>query len=60
MDNFYKKLTPELQKLAFESKYDFDSPNAFDMDLFVETVRDLKAGYVCLYIYIFLQFYMKY
>lgn len=67
MDNFYKPLTKEQRKLAFErlvsfhlifydvsiklthcaySKYDFDSPDAIDMDMFVQVLSDLKAGYV--------------
>lgn len=72
MDNFYKPLTKEQRKLAFErsvslrlifyyflirlthcaySKYDFDSPDAIDMDMFVQVLSDLKAGYVFLFFF---------
>ncbi|CAN6644301.1 uridine kinase [Trichomonascus vanleenenianus] len=44
MDNFYNPLTPEQKKLAFESKWDFDSPESFDLDLLVKTLKDLKQG----------------
>ncbi|KAJ2973491.1 hypothetical protein NQ176_g6583 [Zarea fungicola] len=44
MDSFYKTLTPEQSKLAFDNNYDFDSPEAIDFDILVERLRDLKAG----------------
>lgn len=44
MDNFYQPLTDDQKALAFDSKYDFDSPGAFDMELLVETLKDLKNG----------------
>ncbi|OAQ97779.1 hypothetical protein LLEC1_00552 [Akanthomyces lecanii] len=48
-DSFYKTLTPEQSKLAFDNDYDFDSPDvsplkAIDFDILVERLRDLKAG----------------
>lgn len=41
-DDYYK----DLSHLSFEerTKVNFDHPNAFDLDLLVENVRDLKAG----------------
>ncbi|KAJ9142867.1 Uridine kinase [Coniochaeta hoffmannii] len=44
MDSFYKRLTPEQHKKAFENDYDFDSPEAIDFDVLVDCLRDLKAG----------------
>ncbi|KAI5798482.1 uridine kinase family-domain-containing protein [Pyronema domesticum] len=44
MDSFYKTLTPEQSKLAFENNYDFDAPDAIDFDALVEKLRDLKQG----------------
>ncbi|KAG9047342.1 Uridine kinase [Tulasnella sp. UAMH 9824] len=41
-DSFYNWLTPEQSKVAFENKYDFDHPNAIDLQLFAEAA-DLKA-----------------
>lgn len=35
-DSFYNWLTPEQSKVAFENKYDFDHPNAIDLQLFAE------------------------
>jgi uridine kinase len=43
-DSFYKPLTPEESKQAFQNEYDFDSPNAWDWDLMVETLKSLKEG----------------
>lgn len=43
-DNFYKPLTPEESKRAFDNNFDFDEPNAIDLDLAVETIKSLKAG----------------
>ncbi|KAF9065590.1 armadillo/beta-catenin/plakoglobin [Rhodocollybia butyracea] len=42
-DSFYKHHSPEEIKLAFESKFDFDSPHAIDMKLFASCLADLKA-----------------
>ncbi|CAI7997178.1 Uridine-cytidine kinase-like 1 [Geodia barretti] len=44
MDSFYKALTPEQNKKAAENEYNFDRPDAFDMDLLVETLQKLKEG----------------
>lgn len=44
MDNFYQPLTVEQRKLAFDSKWDFDSPQSFDLDLLMRTLKELKAG----------------
>ncbi|CCK69807.1 uridine kinase URK1 KNAG_0D00550 [Huiozyma naganishii CBS 8797] len=44
LDNFYKPLTPEEGKAAFENKYDFDNPRAIDMDLAYHCLRSLKEG----------------
>lgn len=41
-DSFYKSLTKEQSKLAFENNYDFDHPNAFDYDILHECIQDLK------------------
>lgn len=43
-DSFYKTLTPEQSKRAFNNDWDFDSPEAIDFDILVERLRDLKAG----------------
>jgi uridine kinase len=43
-DSFYKPLTPEESKLAFQNEYDFDAPSAWDWDLMVEKLRELKEG----------------
>ena len=43
-DSFYKPLTPEESKLAFQNEYDFDAPGAWDWDLMVEKLRELKEG----------------
>ncbi|GMF02354.1 unnamed protein product [Ambrosiozyma monospora] len=44
MDNFYKPLTQEQRKKAFNSEYDFDTPEALDLELMFECVRNLKEG----------------
>lgn len=44
MDSFYKPLTPEQSKLAFQNEYDFDAPEAIDFDVLVEKLADIKAG----------------
>eukprot|EP01112_Ceratiomyxa_fruticulosa_P013752 TRINITY_DN3885_c0_g1_i5.p1 TRINITY_DN3885_c0_g1~~TRINITY_DN3885_c0_g1_i5.p1 ORF type:complete len:454 (-),score=71.24 TRINITY_DN3885_c0_g1_i5:231-1592(-) len=41
-DSFYKGLTPEQRANVIE--YNFDHPNAFDIDLLVDTIKDLKVG----------------
>ena len=40
-DSFYRPLTPE--EHANVAEYNFDSPRAFDWDLFIETLKRLKA-----------------
>lgn len=44
MDNFYKPLTAEQKKRAFQSEYDFDRPEAFDWDALIEVLQNLKTG----------------
>lgn len=44
LDNFYKPLTPEERKQAFQNNYDFDHPNAIDLDLAYECILSLKEG----------------
>ena len=42
MDNFYRGLTSEEKENVEE--YNFDDPNAIDMDLFVDCIQKLKSG----------------
>ncbi|KAK7691089.1 hypothetical protein QCA50_006192 [Cerrena zonata] len=42
-DSFYKKHSPEEVKLAHANLIDFDHPNAIDMPLFANCLKDLKA-----------------
>lgn len=44
-DSFYKPLTPEQSRKAFQNEFDFDAPAAIDFDVLVEKLRDIKAGY---------------
>lgn len=44
LDNFYKPLTPEERKEAFQNNYDFDHPSAIDLDLAYKCISSLKAG----------------
>lgn len=44
MDSFYKVLTDEEKAEAAKNNYNFDHPDAFDLDLLVETLTKLKAG----------------
>ncbi|XP_015795957.1 uridine-cytidine kinase-like 1 [Tetranychus urticae] len=44
MDSFYKVLTPDESKLARSNEFNFDSPDAFDFDLLIETLAGLKEG----------------
>ncbi|VUC28535.1 unnamed protein product, partial [Clonostachys rosea] len=44
-DSFYKPLSPRGQQLAFENKYDFDCPDAFDFDLLVQVLQKSKDGF---------------
>ncbi|CEL55534.1 uridine kinase [Rhizoctonia solani AG-1 IB] len=41
-DSFYKEHTAEELELAFANQYDFDHPDAIDMPLFAQCLRDLK------------------
>ena len=43
MDSFYKVLDEEQHEKALNSEYNFDHPDAFDVDLLVETLWRLKA-----------------
>lgn len=44
-DSFYKPLTREQSRKAFQNDFDFDAPAAIDFDVLVEKLRDIKAGY---------------
>ncbi|PGH26826.1 uridine kinase [Polytolypa hystricis UAMH7299] len=44
MDSFYKPLSVEENAIAHANEFDFDSPNAIDFDLLVQTLKDLKQG----------------
>jgi uridine kinase len=39
-----KVLTEEQHEQAKESNYNFDHPDAFDFDLLLETLKNLKIG----------------
>lgn len=44
MDSFYKALSHEQHELANKNEYNFDHPDAFDFDLILQTIRELKKG----------------
>lgn len=44
LDNFYKPLTEEQRQLAFDNNFDFDEPDAVDLDLAYECFKSLKEG----------------
>ncbi|CAG8717019.1 35534_t:CDS:10 [Gigaspora margarita] len=44
MDSYYKVLTSEQKIEALNNNYNFDHPNAFDFDLLLENLKDLKEG----------------
>ncbi|KAF0991524.1 hypothetical protein HZS_2524 [Henneguya salminicola] len=44
LDSFYKVLTKEQHEAANKMEYDFDSPNAIDLDLAIETLKKMKTG----------------
>ncbi|CAF0832757.1 unnamed protein product [Rotaria sp. Silwood1] len=44
MDSFYKVLTDEQHEQANENNYNFDHPDAFDFNLLLETLKNLKMG----------------
>ncbi|KAI3481197.1 hypothetical protein L1887_56514 [Cichorium endivia] len=43
-DAYYKSLTPEQSKLAFQEQYDFDHPDAFDYDILKQCIKDLRQS----------------
>lgn len=43
-DNFYKPLSAEESRQAHACNFDFDTPDAIDLDLIVDTIRSLKQG----------------
>ncbi|KAG7532162.1 hypothetical protein FFLO_03790 [Filobasidium floriforme] len=43
-DSFYNKLDAEKNAMAHRNELDFDAPEAIDMQLFAQCVRDLKEG----------------
>ena len=44
LDNFYKPLNEAERKRAFNNEYDFDEPNAIDLDLAYDCILSLKEG----------------
>lgn len=44
MDSFYKVLNKEEKAAANRNDYNFDHPNAFDFDLILKTLQELKKG----------------
>ena len=42
--NEMKVLSDEKHQLANENNYNFDHPDAFDFDLLLETLKNLKMG----------------
>ncbi|CAN9507979.1 unnamed protein product [Ophioblennius macclurei] len=44
MDSFYKVLSKEQLQLAAHCDFDFDRPDAFDLELLVSVLRKLKDG----------------
>ncbi|GAB1601637.1 uridine-cytidine kinase-like 1 [Argonauta hians] len=44
MDSFYKALNEEESALAAKNEYNFDHPDAFDLDLLYQTLKRLKKG----------------
>lgn len=43
-DNFYNPLTPDQRQQAFANNFDFDTPDAIDIDMVVEKLTSLKQG----------------
>jgi hypothetical protein len=43
-DSFYKSLSRQQSKLAFENNYNFDHPNAFDHDLLKECIAECVSS----------------
>ncbi|CAF0732862.1 unnamed protein product [Brachionus calyciflorus] len=44
MDSFYKVLTKDELEKANRGEYDFDHPDAYDFELLIHTLKDLKNG----------------
>lgn len=44
MDSFYRVLSKDQHELAAKNEYNFDTPDAFDFDLLLETLRRLSEG----------------
>lgn len=44
MDSFYKVLNEHEHQLAHENEYNFDHPDAFDFELLIKTLEELKKG----------------
>ncbi|KAJ2485056.1 Uridine kinase [Coemansia sp. RSA 2320] len=44
MDSFYRRLTPEESKRAFDNNHDFDHPSSYDYASALQALRDLKQG----------------
>ena len=45
-DSFYKNLNPEQHAKAHANEFDFDCPDSLDFDALVQTLKDLKQGYI--------------
>ena len=45
-DSFYKPLTPAEIKLAEQGHYNFDHPDAFDTELMLEKIQQIRVGNV--------------
>ncbi|XP_019936807.1 uridine-cytidine kinase 2-A [Paralichthys olivaceus] len=43
-DSFYRVLTPEHKAKALKGQFNFDHPDAFDKDLIITTLWDIKEG----------------
>ncbi|KAJ1027019.1 hypothetical protein NDA18_003039 [Ustilago nuda] len=43
-DAYYKSLSAEQSKLAFQEQYDFDHPDAFDYDILKQCIKDLRQS----------------
>lgn len=43
-DAYYKSLSAEESKLAFQEQYDFDHPDAFDYDILKQCIKDLRQS----------------
>ncbi|KAM8888101.1 uridine-cytidine kinase 2-A [Neosynchiropus ocellatus] len=43
-DSFYRVLTTEQKAKALKGQFNFDHPDAFDNDLIISTLRDIKQG----------------